>query len=96
MSCKELTVIPVQKSLRRKSWEELLQVTATPKVNMGTCLLSEVGEGDSERKQRFLSQTRKLFFSSGKPAPVAAPQQLQLQLLKICLACREEGRTLWS
>lgn len=75
MSCKELTVIPVQKSLRRKSWEELLQVTATPKVNMGTCLLSEVGEGDSERKQRFLSQIRKLFFSSGKPAPVAAPQQ---------------------
>lgn len=75
MSCKELTVIPVQKSLRGKSWEELLQMTATPKVNMGTCPLSEVGEGDSERKQRFLSQIRKLFFSSGKPAPVAAPQQ---------------------
>lgn len=34
--------------------EELLQMTATPKVNMGTCPLSEVGERDSERKQRFL------------------------------------------
>lgn len=75
MSCKELTVISVQKSLRGKSWEELLQMTATPEVNTGTCPLSEVGGRDAERKQRFLSQISKLFFSSGKPAPVAAPQQ---------------------